>query len=481
MPVWVAVCLISEMFMTKKLPYSQWRFLSEESSEWVQTGTISAACRDAILGRYETAMKRDSLQKLGLVTVLSLAALLFGFSILLVISHNWASFTAVEKLSIVFGAFLASWGFGTMFAWRKHPVLSETAFFLSVILFGAGIWQISQIFHVLLDARDGIFLWSLGTFAVSLAMRTPAVSIFTAFLLAYGTTEFWWHPVCFSHLDALLPTFAAVGILASRAFGRSERCAAAVRFFWFLALGWWFFMLPIRAELRDCLSLYFAAMGLLLNLIPRLNAHLRERPMNGGAQFFTVCGTLMLGFAMIPYSFQEVWNYVSISCDIDFFLPVCGVSFFLALLTIGGLSLKKGTSFEENTAFLKETTFLFILGLYLTVTLLCAPYFECAAFLPAWPLAGIFLHNLFMMGLGLHFLNLGLHRVLTSSFLFGVLYFILWAVLRYADLFGKAGGMLGTAAIFFGCGLFLCGVSWRFARKKLAQNAQVSEIQKGGR
>ncbi|MBE6426965.1 MAG: hypothetical protein E7029_13475, partial [Planctomycetaceae bacterium] len=64
--------------MTKKLPYSQWRFLSEESSEWVQTGTISAACRDAILGRYETAMKRDSLQKLGLVTVLSLAALLFG-------------------------------------------------------------------------------------------------------------------------------------------------------------------------------------------------------------------------------------------------------------------------------------------------------------------------------------------------------------------------------------------------------------------
>jgi len=479
MPVWVAVCLISEMFMTKKLPYSQWRFLSEESSEWVQTGTISAACRDAILGRYETAMKRDSLQKLGLVTVLSLAALLFGFSILLVISHNWASFTAVEKLSIVFGAFLASWGFGTMFAWRKHPVLSETAFFLSVILFGAGIWQISQIFHVLLDARDGIFLWSLGTFAVSLAMRTPAVSIFTAFLLAYGTTEFWWHPVCFSHLDALLPTFAAVGILASRAFGRSERCAAAVRFFWFLALGWWFFMLPIRAELRDCLSLYFAAMGLLLNLIPRLNAHLRERPMNGGAQFFTVCGTLLLGFAMIPYSFHRVWEHLYIRCDIPLFLLICFGSFLFVLLTVWGLSLKKGT------AFLRETAFLFVLGVYLAFMLLCASCHEVLLDLKTVPaeylLALTFLHNIFMMGLGLYFLNLGLHRVLTASFIFGVLYFILWAVLRYADLFGEAGGMLGAAVIFFVCGLFLCGVSWKFARKKQAQNTQISEIQEGGR
>lgn len=465
--------------MKKQIPHAQWRFLTEESSEWVRTGMISESCRDAILERYETVMKRDSLQKLGLVTVLSLAALLFGASVLLVISHNWASFTAFQKLAIVFGAFSAAWASGATFAWRKHPILSETAFFLSAILFGAGIWQISQIFHVLIDVREGIFLWSLGSFALSLAMRTPVVSIFTVCLLVYGVSDRFWYIPYFSIYDAELPLLALIGLLSSRAFGRSERSASVVRFFWFLALGWWFFMLPIRADLHDCLSFYFAAMGLLLNLIPRLHAHLREKPMNGGAQFFTVCGTLMLGFAMIPYSFHRVWEHLYIRCDIPLFLLICFGSFLFVLLTVWGLSLKKGT------AFLRETAFLFILGVYLAFMLLCASCHEVFLDLKTVPaeylLALTFLHNIFMMGLGLYFLNLGLHRVLTASFIFGVLYFILWAVLRYADLFGEAGGMLGAAVIFFVCGLFLCGVSWKFARKKQAQNTQISEIQEGGR
>jgi hypothetical protein len=40
---------------------------------------------------------------------------------------------------------------------------------------------------------------------------------------------------------------------------------------------------------------------------------------------------------------------------------------------------------------------------------------------------------------------------------------LLWAVLRYVDLFGAFGGMLGAALVFFICGAVLFGVAlyWR--------------------
>jgi hypothetical protein len=73
------------------------------------------------------------------------------------------------------------------------------------------------------------------------------------------------------------------------------------------------------------------------------------------------------------------------------------------------------------------------------------------------------LANVAMVGCAFWLMRIGLREDRGRPFAAGVLYFLLWAVLRYADLFGDFGGMLGAALMFFLCGAALFGVAsyWR--------------------
>jgi hypothetical protein len=49
----------------------------------------------------------------------------------------------------------------------------------------------------------------------------------------------------------------------------------------------------------------------------------------------------------------------------------------------------------------------------------------------------------------------------------GVLFSLQWVIMRYIDLFGGAGGMLGAALMFFLCGLAIAGLAvfWHERKK----------------
>jgi hypothetical protein len=71
--------------------------------------------------------------------------------------------------------------------------------------------------------------------------------------------------------------------------------------------------------------------------------------------------------------------------------------------------------------------------------------------------------NVAMVAGAFWLMQIGLRDDRGRPFSAGVLYFLLWAVLRYVDLFGNLGGMLGAALMFFGCGavLFAVGRYWQ--------------------
>ena len=71
--------------------------------------------------------------------------------------------------------------------------------------------------------------------------------------------------------------------------------------------------------------------------------------------------------------------------------------------------------------------------------------------------------NVAMVALAFWLIRLGLAEDRGRPFGAGVAYLLLWTVLRYVDLFGAFGGMLGAAAMFFLCGATLFGVAlyWR--------------------
>src|SRR5262249_20177651 len=81
------------------------------------------------------------------------------------------------------------------------------------------------------------------------------------------------------------------------------------------------------------------------------------------------------------------------------------------------------------------------------------------------------LANVAMIGCSLWLMAVGLREDRGLPFAAGVGYFLLWAVLRYADLFGAFGGMLGAAVMFFLCGATLFGVALYWRRRKEVRHA----------
>jgi hypothetical protein len=106
------------------------------------------------------------------------------------------------------------------------------------------------------------------------------------------------------------------------------------------------------------------------------------------------------------------------------------------------------------------------------------------AFLPLWHMpdsswsklfraafASTVLANFAMIGCALWLMSTGLREDRVRPFAAGVLYFLLWAILRYVDLFGDFGGMLGAAFMFFLCGATLFSVALYWRRRKEIRHA----------
>jgi hypothetical protein len=84
----------------------------------------------------------------------------------------------------------------------------------------------------------------------------------------------------------------------------------------------------------------------------------------------------------------------------------------------------------------------------------------------AEPLVPTVVSNVVMVVLALWLIQVGLRDDRGLPFGAGVLYFLLWTILRYIDLFGDFGGMLGAAMMFFLCGGTLFGVAWYWRHRK---------------
>lgn len=82
--------------------------------------------------------------------------------------------------------------------------------------------------------------------------------------------------------------------------------------------------------------------------------------------------------------------------------------------------------------------------------------------------------NIGMLALSLWLISLGLKEDRGLPFLAGVLYFLLWATVRYIDLFGDFGGLLGAALMFFLCSGTLFAVSIYWSRRGGRKDVRIS-------
>lgn len=479
--------------MKNHITVSELKFLERESRLWEEEGIVSEPTRSRIIERYARRADSERLQFVGVWTALALAVILLGFAAFLLVSFNWAHLTATMKLAILFGSMALAYGTGAFFA-KSHPIVSESAFFAGTILFGVGIWQIAQIFHVTTDFPDGLWFWAVGSFFLAQGLRTPIVHLFTCFLLIFWllwtlTSHSFVFPLGFRtdfltrfcvewkipSLCLSLPILTTIGWRYAGAWSRSRICAEVVRFAYALTAIAYLLLLPVSWNLPQGISFYYLLLGTVFILFPPLFAAWRESEtgletdavsgrldVSVVGRLFSAVGMVTLASALIPFSCYAVWlnggDWKSVA-PISAFVLSCfpGVAFLIFLL----FSLRK----SAVRAFVGRFKFFLALVFYGLLALTLHRLFALENrflfnFDVEFACVMTFLQNVFMFALGLVFICRGLRDAKLFMFIFGVIYFLFWAFLRYLDLFGGFGGMLGASGLFAFCALILFGFSW---------------------
>lgn len=111
----------------------------------------------------------------GRIILSSIGAVIIGLGVILFFAYNWADMHKFLKLAVVLGSVALAHGAGLYFSRQvsTNDSLKEGCYLLGTMLFGSGIWLVSQIYHIDDHYPNGIFAWGIG--ALLLAWAAPSV------------------------------------------------------------------------------------------------------------------------------------------------------------------------------------------------------------------------------------------------------------------------------------------------------------------
>ncbi len=438
-----------------KIYANQLTFLQNETARWVTYGMMPDKMRTEILEKYEKKDLSDGLQRVFFTILLSLGTLLLGVAALLLVSYNWKELSSCAKFSIIGSVMTASYAVGGWFSWRKNTILSEIAYFLGALLYGVGIWQIAQVYHVAAYYPNGIFLWAVGTLALAIWLKTPILHALSATLLVLWTgmeilgnmiyvEDIHWYtiPAVWS------PILAGLGWASVRWGEKSEWGKETISTLYTLALVEWLLLMPIwgRYDIFPA-TLYYLLLGCAMFLAPQFMDRARGG-MCVASYLWQVTGAVTMAIALIPLTFEDSWNsYKNIEMG---FVPILATAIFAVMVVLFFRSCQKWTLEEQ-----KPNLFIWGLVLYAYLLLMLGVFGVDGENLR---IPFLVVQNVAMFLFGILFIYRGMLKRSGISLIFGTGYFLLWTLIRHIDLFG--GNMLGAAGMFAFCALVLFGVSY---------------------
>jgi uncharacterized membrane protein len=454
------------------------RWLVDELTRWQALGIVTDDQMARVLALYGTS--EDLAERRGaraMMTLTSLAALLVGLAVLLLIGYNWEAMPAVVKLALIIATLVGTHAGGFLLryrlGWRRA---SEVVFFLACLLFGAAIALVAQVLHINSDNYDLFWWWALGTLPFALCLDTRLLHTLVVGLLALyagftvlgpamtgrGWFGFWWLP---GNAAYSVPLLALPGMLWAYRKGSAGTLALYVPL-----PAWWVILQPFAWRLEADPTYFIGCVGGLFLILAE--CHPEESPM---AIPYRVCGAALVGGVLVPLSYYSYHSHIDptgspVGMLIEMTAAV--IVSVLAVAATGELDRRAATLAQGRPVSLGQVVFAenprrwLPMGFTLFLTFLA--FYQIYVGEPLLPTV---LANAAMIVLALWLIQLGLRENRGRPFTAGVLYFLLWAVLRYIDLFGDFGGMLGAAAMFFLCGATLFGLATHWRRRKAVRHA----------
>ena len=161
--------------------------LSRETEAWVAEGLVSAEQAEAIRHRYAGAREE---QRSSATTALAvIGAIAVGFGVIGFVAANWEGMSHGVRLALLTAAVAGSYAAAYHLRERtgSRPRVGEALYLLGVLLFGASLFLVGQMYNVQAHDPLALLLWSGGATATALVVRSRAIAatavlIFTAWI-----------------------------------------------------------------------------------------------------------------------------------------------------------------------------------------------------------------------------------------------------------------------------------------------------------
>ncbi|PLX31173.1 MAG: DUF2157 domain-containing protein [Clostridiales bacterium] len=222
--------------------------------------------------------------------ILTIGSILVGLGIISFIASNWQQIGNALKLSVLASGFLG-------FAWagrvleKEYPRTGRSLSYISVLVFGAGIFLVEQMYNISIHFSKSFLLWSLGTLPMAYVLKDKLLFLFAhGLLLIHSLGNFDYQGIA-CDFAAVLILLYAINRLAfenREYFMFVENILAAV----------WVLDLIYELQGSDLLAagVIFAS-GIFMKYA--LSSH---------GDMFVLEGNLFLGFSGLALTYKGIWS-----------------------------------------------------------------------------------------------------------------------------------------------------------------------------
>lgn len=160
----------------RQITKKQYDFLEHELKYLKKEQFIDEKESDRILSIYQV-------KNVPFITVLAaIGALLIGLGVLTFVASNWMYLTKPVKLVIII-LLLILVNTAGVFVSKEFPKTARSLHYIGILVFGAGIFLIEQMFNISINFNNSFLLWAIGTIIIGWYLKDTAVLLFTTILL----------------------------------------------------------------------------------------------------------------------------------------------------------------------------------------------------------------------------------------------------------------------------------------------------------
>lgn len=294
----------------RNISKDKYEFLKKELKNFRSDNIITSDQETIILDSY------DVNQGLNFIRVLLVVgSILIGLGILSFIASNWQAIGRLLKFSIIIFACGGSYYLGYRLE-TNYPKTARSFIYLSVLIYGAGIFLVGQMFNYGGDYTNAFFMWAIGIIPMGIILKDKFI-----FLFAHVLSIIYLN----GHFEFSNIPFATIGLIAifyyyNRYFDYSK----LITFFTNIILINFIVYLCFRYEIKGVYTLgILFIMGLLMYYVPiyKLNR-----------EIFQIEGSIVFGMAGLLLTLRDVWNDLYYIANPDAISIIFGIAYLTFLL-----------------------------------------------------------------------------------------------------------------------------------------------------